>query len=238
MEGTMDTGTTDDPNEPEPAAKPKRPRKQKTATELVEQGMNRFGAGRKAQARESFTKALELDPQNADAWFGLALATNDHTEQRAHFQRVLDIDPSHGEARKFVDQLDKLAQAQAHLAQVRAAAPPPPPPSHPVFQDRETHQSAAPARRQSSNQSWVFVLLGVLIVLILMMVGMGGGTAPAPVETYTYSTPFPTYAPIAAPASTGTHRIGAVCNDGSSSGATGRGACSHHGGVQYWKYSK
>lgn len=31
------------------------------------------------------------------------------------------------------------------------------------------------------------------------------------------------------------YRVGAVCNDGSSSSATGRGACSHHGGVQYWR---
>lgn len=30
-------------------------------------------------------------------------------------------------------------------------------------------------------------------------------------------------------------RIGAACKDGSSSSATGRGACSHHGGVRYWK---
>lgn len=30
-------------------------------------------------------------------------------------------------------------------------------------------------------------------------------------------------------------RVGAVCRDGSSSSATGRGACSHHGGVAYWK---
>ncbi|MDP2161978.1 MAG: hypothetical protein Q8K02_15970 [Flavobacterium sp.] len=29
-------------------------------------------------------------------------------------------------------------------------------------------------------------------------------------------------------------RIGAVCNDGTISNATGRGACSHHGGVAYW----
>ena len=29
-------------------------------------------------------------------------------------------------------------------------------------------------------------------------------------------------------------RIGAKCNDGSNSSATGRGACSHHGGVDYW----
>lgn len=29
-------------------------------------------------------------------------------------------------------------------------------------------------------------------------------------------------------------RTGAICNDGSQSTATGRGACSHHGGVNYW----
>ena len=31
-----------------------------------------------------------------------------------------------------------------------------------------------------------------------------------------------------------TERVGAVCNDGSRSEATGQGACSHHGGVKYW----
>ena len=31
-------------------------------------------------------------------------------------------------------------------------------------------------------------------------------------------------------------RIGAVCKDGTSSSATGRGACSHHGGVRHWRY--
>lgn len=32
-------------------------------------------------------------------------------------------------------------------------------------------------------------------------------------------------------------RVGATCVDGSSSGATGRGACSHHGGVSCWRMS-
>ncbi len=31
-----------------------------------------------------------------------------------------------------------------------------------------------------------------------------------------------------------TFRVGAVCNDGTDSYATGSGACSHHGGVSYW----
>lgn len=30
-------------------------------------------------------------------------------------------------------------------------------------------------------------------------------------------------------------RVGAVCEDGSRSDATGRGACSGHGGVDYWQ---
>jgi len=33
------------------------------------------------------------------------------------------------------------------------------------------------------------------------------------------------------------HRIGAVCKDGTTSKATGSGACSHHGGVSCWQYS-
>jgi hypothetical protein len=32
------------------------------------------------------------------------------------------------------------------------------------------------------------------------------------------------------------HRVGATCRDGWHSGATGRGACSHHGGVSKWIY--
>lgn len=31
-------------------------------------------------------------------------------------------------------------------------------------------------------------------------------------------------------------RVGATCKDGTSSYATGSGACSHHGGVRTWKY--
>lgn len=40
----------------------------------------------------------------------------------------------------------------------------------------------------------------------------------------------------AAPAAPSGGRVGAVCRDGSRSSATGRGACSHHGGVAQWLY--
>lgn len=45
---------------------------------------------------------------------------------------------------------------------------------------------------------------------------------------YTYSAPS-----YRAPSSSGT-RYGAICRDGTRSNATGRGACSHHGGVSMW----
>jgi hypothetical protein len=37
-------------------------------------------------------------------------------------------------------------------------------------------------------------------------------------------------------AQTGGVRTGAMCNDGTTTTATGSGACSHHGGVKYWLY--
>lgn len=37
--------------------------------------------------------------------------------------------------------------------------------------------------------------------------------------------------------SSDSYRIGAICNDGWRSTATGRGACSWHGGVSYWLYN-
>jgi hypothetical protein len=38
-------------------------------------------------------------------------------------------------------------------------------------------------------------------------------------------------------AQTTRHRVGAMCKDGTTSTATGSGACSHHGGVSCWEYS-
>lgn len=34
------------------------------------------------------------------------------------------------------------------------------------------------------------------------------------------------------------YRVGAICQDGWRSSATGRGACSHHGGVKRWLYKE
>jgi len=56
----------------------------------------------------------------------------------------------------------------------------------------------------------------------------------APRIVYPTATPYVArVAPPAQPQQTGV-RYGAICKDGTQSSATGRGACSHHGGVAYW----
>jgi hypothetical protein len=66
--------------------------------------------------------------------------------------------------------------------------------------------------------------------------------APPPTELPKPTTrPKPTIAPTTSPVaepvepSSGV-RVGAICRDGTHSNATGRGACSHHGGVDHWLY--
>lgn len=64
---------------------------------------------------------------------------------------------------------------------------------------------------------------------------------PEDTQAYIAPTPKPTAVPVAqpkpaAPATTSGGRTGAICRDGSRSYATGRGACSHHGGVDHWLY--
>lgn len=54
---------------------------------------------------------------------------------------------------------------------------------------------------------------------------------PKPAPT---TKPAPTAKPVVPPSSG--VRCGATCRDGSHSSATGRGACSHHGGVDHWLY--
>jgi hypothetical protein len=74
------------------------------------------------------------------------------------------------------------------------------------------------------------ILLGLLNAEVVQATGASTPTlAPPPAPA-----PAPPPAPTPAPPSG--QRIGAICNDGTRSTATGRGACSHHGGVREWIY--
>ena len=58
-----------------------------------------------------------------------------------------------------------------------------------------------------------------------------------PVTRIILRTPKPAPQPVSQPKHHASYRRGAICRDGWESSATGRGACSHHGGVSEWLYS-
>lgn len=86
------------------------------------------------------------------------------------------------------------------------------------------------------SEGWVnTILVSKPSYAIETYASQAGIRLPAKIFSPT-STPKPrrTTAPVApATQNTGT-RYGAKCRDGTTSRATGRGACSHHGGVAYW----
>jgi outer membrane protein assembly factor BamD (BamD/ComL family) len=57
-------------------------------------------------------------------------------------------------------------------------------------------------------------------------------TSSIPISSYSSSAPVYHEKKI----KSSSQRVGAICNDGTRSYATGRGACSHHGGVREWLY--
>lgn len=84
-----------------------------------------------------------------------------------------------------------------------------------------------PNRKKRSRKFW-FRLIGLTASILVIMFGVWGGT-----KLYHHSHS------IKGGNSTtqASYRTGAICRDGWQSSATGSGACSHHGGVDYWLYN-
>ena len=77
------------------------------------------------------------------------------------------------------------------------------------------------------------ILLGLLNAEI---VRASGPSAPTLAPPSVSPPPAPPPAPNPPSEPPSGRRIGAICRDGTRSSATGRGACSHHGGVREWIY--
>jgi len=85
---------------------------------------------------------------------------------------------------------------------------------------------------------WVHAYYGISFVAATASSVQTAAATPAPtIAKVTEPTPVPTEAPTAGtPTPVPGTRRGAVCKDGTSSDATGSGACSRHGGVDHWLY--
>jgi ABC-2 type transport system ATP-binding protein len=82
-------------------------------TELIQRGQAAALVGRQEEARQHLRRAVELDPQNVEAWLLLAGVEQDPLRKAVCFDTVLEIDPDHVQARLG---LDLLRQSGAEKA--------------------------------------------------------------------------------------------------------------------------
>jgi hypothetical protein len=111
-------------------------------TELVQRGNAAARVGRLDEAREYLSQAVELAPDNIEAWLALVATEQDPARKRACFRRILELDPDNVEARYGLEMLEQdiepaeataeagddlesvLAEASRQLEE--AMGPPPP----------------------------------------------------------------------------------------------------------------
>ncbi len=70
------------------------------ARELVQQGIAASKSGDKRRARELLTQAVQVDPQNEQAWLWLSDTLTDAVFRRICLEKVLAINPASVVARR------------------------------------------------------------------------------------------------------------------------------------------
>jgi tetratricopeptide (TPR) repeat protein len=78
-------------------------------TELVQRGNAAARVGRFTEAREYLGRALELAPDNVEAWLALAATEQDPAQKMTCFRRILEIEPDNIEARLGLEMLEQDA---------------------------------------------------------------------------------------------------------------------------------
>ncbi|MCS7261144.1 MAG: hypothetical protein NZ765_10245 [Anaerolineae bacterium] len=74
---------------------------------LAEQGRRAMQQGSLELAHELFSRAVERDPANSEAWLGKGLVAQQISEKRICFQRVLALDPHNPVAQAELQQLER-----------------------------------------------------------------------------------------------------------------------------------
>lgn len=92
--------------------------------ELTEQGVAALKEGDKGRAQDLLEQAVELDDENAKAWFFLARAQSSVADQRRSLEKVLQIMPDNKPAQEALSKLsiDDFSDVAESFGQVSAPA--------------------------------------------------------------------------------------------------------------------
>ena len=76
-------------------------------TELVQRGKAAARVGRLDEAREYLGRAVEIAPDNVEAWLSLAAVEDDPAQKMACFEKILALEPDNVEARFGLEMLQQ-----------------------------------------------------------------------------------------------------------------------------------
>lgn len=139
---------------------------------LLEQAAAEMKLGHKNEAQRLLAQAVQQDPNNSSAWYGLAIVLGDETKKKDCLKRVLALKPDHERARAMLAQLDAPAAVQETVLPLPPAEPKPvvPPPAAPKPIRKQAGASTRAMERNRWNDGLKIGLIGLVLAFIVVII--------------------------------------------------------------------
>lgn len=156
---------------------------------LLEQAAIQLKQGNKNETQRILAQAVQQDPNNSSAWFGLAIVLSDEKKKKDCLKRVLVIKPDHERARAMLAQLEAAAAVQdIVLPTLPVEAPPTTPPAVviPEVPPTQKRKQAGASTREMERKRWnsglKMLLIGLVFAILVFIVFLTNPKwIPAPV---------------------------------------------------------
>lgn len=117
---------------------------------LLEQAAAEIKLGHKNEAQRLLAQAVQQDPNNSSAWFGLAVVLDDEKKKKDCLKRVLALKPDHERALAMLAKLDAPAMVQEAVTPTPPVEPTPSEPAPAIPSAAPVSvEPAAPKRKQA-----------------------------------------------------------------------------------------
>jgi len=138
---------------------------------LLEQAAAEIKLGHKNEAQRLLAQAVQQDPNNSSAWFGLAIVLSDENKKKDCLKRVLALKPDHERARAMLAQLDAPAVVQEAVIPTPPVEPTPsePAPANPSAAPKRKRAGASTREmeRDRRNIAKAIALMGMGVLILI-----------------------------------------------------------------------
>ena len=153
---------------------------------LLEQAAAEIKLGHKNEAQRLLAQAVQQDPNNSSAWFGLAIVLSDESKKKDCLKRVLALKPDHERARAMLAQLDAPAVVQEAVIPTPPVEPTTAEPAPAIPSAVPKRKQAGASTREMERKRWntglIINLAGLVVAILILIVFLTNPKwIPAPV---------------------------------------------------------